>query len=32
MSFTDPIIPQPDWGRPSPDISDEEIYEDDDED
>jgi hypothetical protein len=32
MSFTDPITPQPDWGRPSPDIPDEEIYEDDDED
>jgi hypothetical protein len=26
------IIPQPDWGRPSPSVTDEEIYEDEEED
>ena len=30
MSIIEPIIPQPDWGRPGP-IPDEEIYEDEDE-
>jgi hypothetical protein len=25
----DPIVPDPEWGRPSPDIPDEEIYDDD---
>ena len=29
MGFTDPIVPEPDWGRPSPDIPDEEIYDED---
>lgn len=30
MSFIDPIVPNPEWGRPSPHIPDEEIYDDDD--
>ncbi len=32
MSFIEPIVPEPQWGRPSPGIPDEEIYDDDDED
>jgi hypothetical protein len=30
MSFVDPIVPAPDWGR-QPNVPDHEIYEDDDE-
>ena len=29
MSFIDPIVPDPEWGRPSPNIPDEDIYDDD---
>jgi hypothetical protein len=25
-----PIIPEPEWGRPSPNISDDDVYDDDD--
>lgn len=32
MSNLDPIIPEPMWERPSPNIPDDEVYEDDDED
>lgn len=34
MSFIDPIVPNPEWGRPSPSIEDDDVYEfeDDDED
>lgn len=32
MSFIDPIVPDPLWDRPMPNIPDEEIYEDDEED
>ena len=30
MSFIDPIVPNPEWGRPSPSIPDGDIYDDDD--
>jgi hypothetical protein len=29
VSFIDPIIPDPEWGRPSPSIEDDDVYEDD---
>lgn len=33
MSGFDPIVPDPEWGRPSPSIQDDDVYEfDDDED
>jgi hypothetical protein len=28
MGFTSPIVPEPEWGRPSPNIPDEEVYDD----
>jgi hypothetical protein len=30
MGFINPIVPDPEWGRPSPNIPDEEIYGDED--
>jgi hypothetical protein len=32
MSFIDPIVPDPLWERPSPSITDDDVYDDDDED
>jgi len=29
MGYTDPIVPDPEWGRPSPSIEDEDVYDDD---